>query len=116
AANAVQVESLAVRLSSVLTSTIGVVDQSFSRATALQCRVQCGERQPGLERVAERVADDLARPSVQNRCEVDELRAQPDVRQVRHPQLIRAARNEALGQIRKDRQIMLAVGSRDEST
>jgi len=70
---------------------------------------------PGIERAADRVADDAARPGVQDDGDIDEAGGDRDVGQVRHPELIGSMNLEAAGDPREDRPVVVAVGGAGEA-
>jgi hypothetical protein len=68
------------------------------------------DRQARLEMVGERPADHLARKSVENDGQIDELPGQPDISDVGDPDLIEPGRDKTARQIGNDRELMPAVG------
>src|SRR5271170_6482624 len=69
-----------------------------------------GGSQSGVDRATDRVAYHLARPSVQNRRQVDEARHDRDVCDVGNPKLVRTVDDEAAGAIGEDEAVVIAVG------
>jgi len=59
-------------------------------------------------------ADDAARPGVRDHRDVDEADGDPDISQIRHPELVRPIADQLLGMIRKDGLVVIAVGRHDE--
>lgn len=80
------------------------------RVARHQRHVQRLDRQPRLQMIVERPADDFSRERVEHYGEIDEGLAEPDIGDVGDPYLIEARRLEAAGQIGYDRKIMTAVG------
>lgn len=66
--------------------------------------------------MADRVAHHLPRPGVEKHGEVDEPGAEPDIREIRHPELVRARDSEPGREIREDWRVMRTVGRRQEAT
>jgi hypothetical protein len=64
----------------------------------------------GAHRAADRVANHLARPSLEIGHQVDETARDRQVGQVRNPALVAAIGNNSFGQVREDRPGMVAVG------
>ena len=75
-----------------------------------QRHVERFDSQARLEMVGERPADHLARVSVQNDGQIDELRRQSDVGDVGDPDLIDPGRDQPAHEIGNDRKLMPAVG------
>ena len=74
-----------------------------------------GDGVPGVEAAADRVADDAARPGVEDDREVDEAGGDGDVGQVRHPELVGAVDLEVARDEREDRPVVVAVGGAGEA-
>jgi hypothetical protein len=70
---------------------------------------------PSVEAAADRVADDAARPGVENDRDVDEAGGDGDVGQVRHPELVGAMDLEVACDEREDRPVVVAVGGAGET-
>jgi hypothetical protein len=68
-----------------------------------------------VEAAADRVADDAARPSVEDDGYIDEAGGDRDVGQVRHPELIGAVHLEVARDEREDRPVVVAVGGAGET-
>jgi hypothetical protein len=82
------------------------------RFAVLDCSVQGGERQPDVDGSADGVADDAARPGVENHGDINEARRDSDVGDVGNPELIGAVDDFVLRQISEDRMVMVAVRRR----
>jgi hypothetical protein len=87
-----------------------VVDAALAGVAGSDRRLQCGNRDAGVHRSADRVADHLARPGVEDRRQVDETARDRDIGEVRHPELVRAVGDKILGQVGIDRPSVVAVG------
>ena len=74
-----------------------------------------GDGVPGVEAAADRVADDAARPGVEDDRDVDEAGGDGDVGQVRHPELVGAVDLEVPRDEREDRPVVVAVGGAGEA-
>src|SRR5579862_418687 len=64
--------------------------------------------------MTDRVPDDLSRPGIEDHGQVGELPLEPEVREVRYPDLVRAIGLDVAQEIGKDRLVMRAVGRADE--
>src|SRR5512137_3146679 len=62
-----------------------------------------------IDRAADRVANDAARPGIQDCCQIDEARRDGDVSDIRHPELVRAIDNLVPGEVREDRVVVIAI-------
>ena len=71
-------------------------------SAVLDCGVQSGERQSDIDGSADGVADDAARPSVENHRDINEAGRDSDVGDVGDPELIGAIDDFVLGQIAED--------------
>src|SRR5271170_7113034 len=89
------------------------MDAAFSRGSAPDGGLQSGDGDPGVHRPADRVADDLSRPCIENGSQVAEATGKGDVGQVRNPELVWALGNDILGEIWEDRPSMVAIGRND---
>src|SRR5512147_696820 len=87
-----------------------MVDATWWRPSPVDCRLQSRHRQARVDRAADGVADDQARPGVENDGDVDEASRQGDIGDVADPELVRATRDEVLRQVRKDPTFVIAVG------
>ena len=74
------------------------------------------ERELGAHLPADGVADDPARPGIQDHGQIDEAGGDAKVGDVGDPQLIGAARRHVLGKIDEDRLVMVAVRGSHEPT
>ena len=82
------VEDLHVLARDILDATIGMMHQPRRQVPALR---GCRDRQPDGLHVVQRPAQHLAQIRIENHRQVDELARQPDVGDVRHPQLVDAS-------------------------
>ena len=91
----------------ILDPAIGVVDQPFGFPASLGKRhTQCSKRQLRFQATPQVPADDLARVSIQNHCQVDKFIAQTNEGDVGYPQLVRRRQLHMPRQVRVDRQEM----------
>ena len=74
---------------------------------------QSSDVDAGVHGSTDRVADELARPSVKDVSEIDEAHGSGDVGQVRDPKLVGVLGNEALRPGPKDRSSVIAVRRHD---
>ena len=63
--------------------------QPFRRLPRPDGGLQRGCREPGIDRAADCIADDAARPGVEDSGKIDEARSDRDIGDVRHPELVR---------------------------
>ena len=106
---AMAVEGLPIGLRGILRAAIRVMKAAGRRFAVLDCGVQSRERQPDIDGSADGVADDAARPGVENHRDVNEARRDCDVGDVGDPELIGAVDDLVLGQIAEDRMVVVAV-------
>ena len=96
-------EQVAIALGRILRAAVGMMHAARRRVSSLDCGFQSRDRQRGVDRATDRVADDATRPGVENHSKVDEpdrdrdigvsrpkefrLRplAEPDVNLLAHP-------------------------------
>ena len=93
-----------------------MVNAAFRRRAVPDC---CLERRHGDARVhrpADRVADHLARPGIQNGRQINEATRDGHIRQVCDPELVGAVGNDILGQVGVDWPAMVAVRRHHEAT
>src|SRR4051794_24288098 len=102
-------QQLAVDLRRVLRTAIGMMNAAGDRRSIPDCRLQCRDRDAGVHRSADGVADHLTRPGIQDCGQVNEAARNGDVGEVRDPELVRALGNKILGQVGVDRPGMVAV-------
>ena len=69
---AMAVEGLPIGLRGILGAAIRVMKAAGRRSSVLDCSVQGGERQPNIDGSADGVADDAARPSIENHGDINE--------------------------------------------
>jgi len=68
------------------------------------------QRQARIDAATDRIANDTARPGIEDRGEIHEAPCDRDVGDVGHPELVRTRRRDLLGQVGEYRPIMIAVG------
>ena len=95
---------------------VGVDDAAWQRSPQRHRPFERGDGVPGIEAAADRVADDAARPSVENDRDIDEAGGDGDVSQVRHPELVGPVDLEVPRDERVDRPVVVAVGGTGETT
>ena len=61
------------------------MDAAFGRCSAPDGGLQSGDGDPGVHRPADRIADDLSRPCIEDGGEIDEAGGNGDVGQVGNP-------------------------------
>src|SRR5208337_2171112 len=88
-AEAVIGKELAVDLRGVLRSAVRMMHAALRRLARPDGGFERGNCQSGVDRATDRIAYHLARPSVQNRGQVDEARRDRDVCNVGNPKLVR---------------------------
>jgi hypothetical protein len=98
---------------SALRSTIAVMHAAGRRLSRVDGRAQGGQRQPDVDRAADGITDDPARPGVEDDGNVDEARGDRDVGDVGHPEPVRPIRHDILRQVREDGQFVIAIGGGD---
>src|SRR4051812_41388015 len=99
-----------------LRASVRVMDAALWWRAGADGSLQRRDRDPRLHRPADRIADHLARPGVEDGREIDEARADGDLGEIGNPEPVRPVRHEALGQIGEDRLVMVAVGGCDEAS
>lgn len=72
-------------------------------------RLPWQKSQTNIGTLAERVADDPARPGIHYDCGLDEARVDRDVGHIRDPEPVRAVRHHVFGKIKEDRQLTPAA-------
>jgi hypothetical protein len=90
-----------------------MVDAAFNGCPAPDGCLQGSNSDPGVHRPADRVTDDLSRPCVEDRGEIDEAAGNGDVGQVGNLQLVWAIGNNILGQVWEDRSGVVAIRGDD---
>ena len=95
-------EDVAVDLGSVLRAAIRVVNAAFRRLPCLQSCVQSRNGKAGIDRTADRIANDAARPGIEDCRQIDEARRNGDVGNIRDPELVRAIDDPVAGEVRED--------------
>jgi len=90
------------------------MDQPRLDEATCQSRPQGAERQFIFQRSVQRPADDAARVSVQDDSQEYELVTEPDVGDVRHPQLIGARQDHVSRQVGVDLAFVVGVGGSHE--
>jgi hypothetical protein len=81
-------EDIAVGFGSVLRPAIRVMNAALRRLPYAQSRLQRRNGNAGIDRAADRVANDAARPGIKECCQIDEARRDGDVSDIRHPELV----------------------------
>jgi hypothetical protein len=93
----------AVDLGSVLRAAIGVVNAAFRRLPCSESRLQRRNGNAGIDRTADCVANDAARPGIKDCRQIDEARRNCDVGNIRDPELVRAIDDPVAGEVLEDR-------------
>ena len=96
-------------LGSILRAAIGMVDAPVGRLPGRDGGSERRKCQASIDTPADGVADDAARPGVEDGSEVDEAHRNGDVGDVGNPQLIRTRRHHVLGQVGEDRPVVVAI-------
>jgi hypothetical protein len=78
----------------VLTSLIGVMDNSAAGSAPFECHVECGDNHLTPLVTLHRPSDDLAAPYVEDNSQVHEPGPNPDVGDISNPKLVRPCRRE----------------------
>src|SRR5512132_3194329 len=91
-----------------------MMNASLRRLTHADGDLERGERQSGVDRFTNGIADDTPRPGVEDHRQIDEADGDGDIGDVGHPQPVRSVDHHVLRQVGKDRLVMSAVGGRDE--
>src|SRR6266540_7138712 len=87
------------------------MDAPRRRSTRRYSGLQRCQRQARIDAAAtDRIANDTARPGIEDRGEIHEAPCDRDVGDVGHPELVRPRRRDLLGQVGEYRPIMIAVG------
>src|SRR5260221_6149019 len=81
---AVVLENVAVGCRGVLRTAIGMMNASGGRPAGADRRLQRRNREPRIDRAADAIADNLARPGIEDGCQVDESGCDRHVGNVRH--------------------------------
>ena len=90
-------EDVAVGLGSVLRTAIRVMNAAFGRLPCSDSRLQRRNGNAGINRAANRIANDAARPGVKDCRQIDEARRNGDVGNIRYPELVRAVDDPVAG-------------------
>jgi hypothetical protein len=83
------------------------------RVSSLDSRFQSRDRQPGVDRSTDCIANDAARPSIEDHGDVDEAGCDRDIADVSDPQPVRSVEGHVFRPIGIDRLIVVAVGRCD---
>lgn len=98
-------------LESALNAAIGMVDQAGIWPLRRDCHPQRRQRQLGAQMIRHRPADDLAAVEVHDRGQIEPALISLDIGDVGEPDVVRRGGDEvALEQVRRDREIVTAVG------
>jgi hypothetical protein len=84
-------------------------DAAGQRSPKRHRSLECRDGVPGVEAAADGVADDAARPGVEDDREIDEAAGDGDIGQVRHPKLVGTVDLEVARDEREDRPVVVAV-------
>ena len=68
-----------------------------------------------IDRSADRIAHDPARPGIEDDRDIDEADSDRDVGDVGDPELVRPVSRDVLGKVGEDRPVMIAVSGGDEA-
>ena len=75
------------------------MDQAGGKATTFEGHAQSPQSQFGAQRIAQLPTDHAPRIGVEDHRQINELRLQPDVGDIGHPELINVTQHHFLGQI-----------------
>src|SRR6266508_3157838 len=89
------------------------MDAPRRRSTRRYSGLQRCQRQARIDAATDRIANDTARPGIEDRGEIHEAPCDRDVGDVGHPELVRTRRRDLLGQVGEYRPIMIAVRGED---
>jgi len=92
-----------------------MVDAARLRLSASDGRTQRRQRKRCVDAPRDRIAHDLAAARIEDGRQIAEPGLDADVRKVRHPHEIRAARNHVAIKVREDRRVVVAVGGANEA-
>ena len=96
----------AVDLGGVLRASVGVVHAAQRRSTSTEGGLEGRQRQSGVDRTADRIADHPARPGIEDGGEIDEAGRDRDVGEVGDPERFGASTTMPLARSGK-------IGGRD---
>src|SRR5262252_10365476 len=102
-------KDIAVDLRSVLRTAIRVVNAAFRWPPYSDSSLQSRNGKAGIDRAADRIANDAARPSIEDGRQIDEPRRNGDVGNIRDPELVRAIDDPVASEVREDRPVVIAV-------
>src|SRR6201987_1077870 len=102
-------KNIAVDLGGVLRTAIRVVNAAFRWLPCSDSRLQCRNGKTGIDRAADRIANDAARPGIEDGRQIDEARRNGDVGNIRDPELVRAIDDPVAGEVWEDRAVVIAV-------
>ena len=102
-------EDIAVDLGSVLRAAIRVVNAAFRWPPYSDSRLQRRNGKTSIDRAADRIANDAARPGIKDYRQIDEARRNADVGDIRDPELIWAIDDPVAGEVREDWAVVIAV-------
>src|SRR5882724_7086547 len=110
-------EDVSVALRSILRPAVGVMHASAWRPSAFDRHLERRDRQAGIDRAADGVADNHPGPGVKDHGDIDEAACDRDVSDVGHPKLVGTVqRRHVASQVREDRAVMVTVGGGHEAT
>jgi hypothetical protein len=102
-------------LGSILRAGIGMMDSTLWRLPAFDCSSKRGQRETGIDTSTDGIADHAPRPGVEHGREIDKASRDGDVGDVGDPELIGHCRHNVLGNVGKDRTLVIAVGDGDKT-
>lgn len=72
--------------------------------------MKSGKHKACVDAPSDRIADDAARPGVEDGCRVHKAGGNGDMCDVGDPELVRSGRRHVLSEVEVDRAVMIAVG------
>jgi hypothetical protein len=86
------------------------------RTPVLDCSIECGQRQFGVDITADSVADDPATAHVENRGKISKPGGKPDISDIGHPHLFWARWDLVAIPVWDDVAIVIAIRCPNEAT